>query len=59
MSRNAEEGFSMYEELFYKGINLVFLKEPHINTDTYKSAMNNQIQLTGEALDSTFLLNYV
>ncbi|WP_462404573.1 recombinase family protein [Enterocloster bolteae] len=34
MSRNAEEGFSLYEELFTKGVNLVFLKEPHINTDT-------------------------
>ena len=36
MSRNAEEGFSLYEELFTKGVNLVFLKEPHINTDTYR-----------------------
>ena len=33
MSRNAEEGFQLYEELFRKGINLIFLKEPHINTD--------------------------
>lgn len=33
MSRNAEEGFFMYNELFGKGINLIFLKEPHINTD--------------------------
>ena len=39
MSRNAEEGFQLYEELFCKGINLIFLKEPHINTDTYKKAM--------------------
>lgn len=35
MSRNAEEGFALYEELFYRGVTLVFLKEPHINTDTY------------------------
>ena len=35
MSRDAEEGFTMYEDLFSKGINLVFLKEPHINTETY------------------------
>ena len=36
MSRNAEEGFTLYQELFYKNINLVFLKEPHINTTTYR-----------------------
>lgn len=51
MSRNAEEGFQMYEELFRKGINLVFLKEPHINTDTYKKAMGNQLDMTGDVVD--------
>lgn len=39
MSRNADEGFQLYEGLFRKGIHLIFLKEPHINTDTYKKAM--------------------
>ena len=34
MSRNAEEGFQTYEAMFNKNINLVFLKEPHINTST-------------------------
>lgn len=51
MSRNAEEGFLLYEDLFKKGINLVFLKEPHINTDTYKKAMQNQVTLTGTKTD--------
>lgn len=51
MSRNAEEGFQLYEELFRKGINLVFLKEPHINTETYKKAMGNQLNMTGDAVD--------
>ena len=32
MSGNAEDGFKAYEELYEKGVNLVFLKEPHINT---------------------------
>ena len=32
MSRNADEGFQLYEGLFRKGIHLIFLKEPHINT---------------------------
>ena len=51
MSRNAEEGFKLYEELFSKEISLVFLKEPQINSDTYKKAMLNQIRLTGEKVD--------
>lgn len=51
MSRNAEEGFQTYESMFNRGITLVFLKEPHINTDTYKKAMQNQVQMTGGAVD--------
>lgn len=51
MSRNAEEGFSLYEELYNRGINLVFLKEPHINTDTYKKTLANNVQLTGTNID--------
>lgn len=51
MSRNAEEGFRLYQELFNKGIELVFLKEQHINTETYKKALTNNIELTGTNLD--------
>lgn len=51
MSRNATEGFELYEKLFNRGINLVFLKEPHINTDTYKKALTNNIGLTGTNVD--------
>lgn len=51
MSRNAEEGFRLYEELYHKGVSLVFLKEPHINTETYRKAMANQIELTGDKVD--------
>lgn len=51
MSRNAEEGFELYEKLYNKGINLVFLKEPHINTDTYKQALTNNVPLTGTNVD--------
>lgn len=54
MSRNAEEGYKLYEELFNKGVNLVFLKEQHINTDTYKKALSNNVAMTGTNLD--FLL---
>ena len=51
MSRNAEEGFKLYEELFNLGIDLVFLKEQHINTDTYKKALESNIQMTGTNVD--------
>lgn len=51
MSRNAEEGCEMYEALYLQGVSLVFLKEPHINTDTYKKAVKNQVSLTGGMVD--------
>lgn len=51
MSREADEGFSLYEDLFNRGIELVFLKEPHINTSTYKKALQNNIALTGTNVD--------
>lgn len=51
MSRNAEEGFKLYEELFNKGIELVFIKEQHINTSTYKKALNNNIEMTNTNVD--------
>ncbi len=52
MSRSAEEGFEEYERLYNRGVDLVFIKEPHINTTTYKSARGNQIQLTDTMVDS-------
>lgn len=51
MSRNAEEGFNTYEELFKRNVNLIFIKEPHINTDTFKQAISNSVPLTGTNLD--------
>ncbi|MDB6526372.1 recombinase family protein [Bifidobacterium longum] len=45
MSRNAEEGFDLYKELFTKGVNLVFLKEPHINTSVYAKALGQRVDL--------------
>lgn len=45
MSRNAEEGFDLYKELFTKGVNLVFLKEPHINTSVYAKALGQKVDL--------------
>ncbi len=45
MSRNSEEGCNLYEDLFNKGINLIFLKEGYINTEVYRKALDNQIKL--------------
>lgn len=51
MSGNAEEGVAAYEELYNRGVSLVFLKEPHINTDTYKQTLNSLITMTGTDVD--------
>lgn len=36
MSRNAEEGTKDYFDLYNKGINLIFIKDRHIDTESYK-----------------------
>ena len=51
MSRNAEDGFNTYQELYNRGINLVFLKEPHINTDTYKKSLTGLVSMTNTNVD--------
>lgn len=51
MSRNAEEGFRTYQEMYEKGLELVFLKEAHINTSTYRTALKTQIEPTGSNVD--------
>lgn len=51
MSRNAEEGFTAYEALYKRGVNLIFLKEHHIDTDTYKKTASGLIELTNTNID--------
>ena len=51
MSRNAEEGFQVYKELFDKGVDLVFLKESTLNTSNFREAMQAKIALTGSDVD--------
>jgi DNA invertase Pin-like site-specific DNA recombinase len=51
MSRNADDGFTAYEQLFNRGVELVFLKEPHINTATFKTAMEKALPMTGTSID--------
>ena len=45
MSRTSQDGYKTYEELYKRGVSLVFLKEPHINTSTYQQAMDNQFSV--------------
>lgn len=58
MSRNAEEGFADYQELFHSGVCLVFLKEPHINTEVYRQSVNKvmdiEVRTGNEAVDEYF-----
>lgn len=58
MSRNAVEGFAQYQEWFNAGVNLVFIKEPYVNTDTYKAAAEKQLTTvtTGDS-DNDELVN--
>lgn len=51
MSRNADEGFEAYESLYLRGVDLVFLKEPHINTGTYKTTLESAVPMTGTTVD--------
>lgn len=52
MSRNSEEGWKVYEKLFSRGVRLVFLKEHHIDTDTYKKSLEGMVSMTGTLADS-------
>ena len=51
LSGSTEEGFEAYEELYTRGVNLVFLKEPHINTETYRAALARSVDMTGDSVD--------
>jgi len=51
MSRNAEEGITLYEQLYQNGVQLVFLKEHYIDTATYEKALSEGIPLTGTNID--------
>ena len=57
MSRNAEEGFNDYKMLYERGVHLIFLNEPLINTSVFDSTRNNLLNIditTGNAAVDTF-----
>lgn len=60
-SRNAEEAIKEYKELYSLGIELEFLKEPHINSSVYRQASSRQINIDTSNMDkdTANLLNSV
>lgn len=51
-SRNAEEAIKEYKELYELGIELEFLKEPHINSSVYRQASSKQINIDTTTMDN-------
>lgn len=51
-SRNAEEAIVEYKELYELGIELEFLKEPHINSKIYRDASERKINIATEGMDA-------
>ena len=51
MSRNAEEGIALYLDLYKKGVELVFLKAPTINTAVYREELQVTMPRTGTDVD--------
>jgi DNA invertase Pin-like site-specific DNA recombinase len=54
MSRNAADGVQTYFDLYDRGVELVFLKEAHINTSVYSESLTDKITLTGTDEDLIF-----
>lgn len=58
MSRNADEGFRDYKILYQKGVNLIFLNEPLINTSIFDSSKSNLLEISvqtgNSAIDNYF-----
>ena len=62
MSRNADEGCQLYEDLYAQNVTLCFLKEPHINTETYRQTIQRQINTqleTGNAATDSFVSSVI
>ena len=55
MSRDTDEGIKLYMKLFDDGVNLVFLKERYIDTDTYRQALTTSIQTVGNDIADIYI----
>lgn len=62
MSRSADEGCQLYTDLYARNVGLFFLKEPHINTETYRQTIQRQINAqlqTGSAATDNFVSSVI
>lgn len=50
-SRNAAEAIAEYKELYNLGVEMEFLKEPHINSAIYRQASEKKIEINTETMD--------
>ncbi len=55
MSRDADEGIKLYMKWFETGIDLVFLKESYINTDVYRTSIQQSIEATGNEIADIYI----
>lgn len=55
MSRNADDGKTLYFDLMNRGIHLIFLKEPYINTEVYQKAVSRKIDITGNKIADLYI----
>lgn len=55
MSRNSENGVKEYVELFEEGINLIFLRERHIDTEVFNKALSVSIPHTDNEIITPIL----
>ncbi|MGL4910567.1 MAG: recombinase family protein, partial [Cetobacterium sp.] len=60
MSRNSDQGIRDYMNLLDRNVNLVFLKEPYINTEVYEEKMkiNDKIQIDDLDLNETIMKGF-
>lgn len=55
MSRTSSEGLELYFDLYDKNVRLIFLKERHIDTDTFKEAVKTAIAYTGNDIADIYI----
>lgn len=58
MSRDAEQGVIDYFELYNRGVNLIFLKERHIDSAVFRQAAERAVTLdvmTGDNATDKFM----
>lgn len=55
MSRDAESGAALYEQLYSAGVTLVFLNEPQCNTEIYRKSAEESIPTTGNEIADIYI----